>query len=61
MKMNDVSISFLEDMKTQYQNGFQTRSTTNSTHKPAGNSFKGKSLQPQDIPNESKTAEGNGK
>ena len=49
MKMKNVSISFIEDMKTQYQNGFQARSTSNNAHKPFATAIKGQALQGQPI------------
>ena len=58
--MNNVSINFIEDMKTQYQNGFQTRATSNNAHRPAVNTLKGgKNLE--SYQSETKTSDGSRK
>lgn len=53
IKMNNVSISFYEDMRTQYQNGFESHSYSNNARKPLSS---GKALEQSGW--ESRTAEG---
>ena len=59
MKINNVSISFYDDMKTPYLNGFQSRSTSNNAHKPSITSVK--SQMNKTTNSESKTADGSRK